>query len=212
MEHFFEKDSSFELQSDLDGMELLNNRTLTTMPSERSSFQVDLGFDGHSNFIPIDEPYLTDEQIEKLKKEAKAKELATDDAKAKKITVDPEKLAQGITAGASALGSVVGTVQAFKGDGTKAPSRRKQLKEVCGRKPLLKKKRGEYDKCVANYNAGKIGGVIDTTQQDTNTQTDDTPPPPKDNKKIIIIGVVVVAVLVTAFIGYKKGWFGAKAK
>ena len=196
MEHFFEKDSSFELQSDLDGMELLNNRILTTMPSERSSFQVDLGFDGYSNF-----------EISDAEKKARLEA----EAEAKKNKIDPEKLAQGITAGASALGSVVGTVQAFKGDGTKAPSRRKQLKEVCGRKPLLKKKRGKYDKCVANYNAGKIGGVIDTTQQDTNTQTDDTPPP-KDNKKIIIIGVVVVAVLVTAFIGYKKGWFGAKAK
>lgn len=198
MEHFFEKDSSFELQSDLDGMELLNNRILTTMPSERSSFQVDLGFDGYSNFIPL----LTDEQIKQLEKQSEGN----------KSSVDPEKLAQGITAGASAISSVGSTIQAFKGDGTKAPSRRKALKEVCGRKPLTKKNRaGEYDKCVADYNAGKRGGAIDTTTQNTNTQTDETPPP-KDNTKVIIIGVVVVAVLVTAFVGYKKGWFGAKAK
>jgi|694.fasta_scaffold50511_5 hypothetical protein len=198
MEHFFEKDSSFELQSDLDGMELLNNRILTTMPSERSSFQVDLGFEGHSNFIPL----LTDEQIKQLEKQAEGN----------KSKVDPEKLAQGITAGASAVSSVGSTIQAFKSDGTKAPSKRKQLKEVCGRKPLLKKKRaGEYDKCVANYNAGNTGGSTNTKTTETNTQTDETPPP-KDNKKIIIIGVVVVAVLVTAFIGYKKGWFGVKAK
>lgn len=179
MEHFFEKDSSFELQSDLDGMELLNNRILTTMPSEKSSFQIDLGFDGYSN----------------------------------KNTVDPEKIAQGITAGASALGSVVGTVQAFKGDGTKAPSRKKALKEVCGKKPLTKKKQEStgYTKCVADYNAGNTGGSNNNKSTDTSTQTDETPPP-KDNKKMIIIGVVVVAVLVTAFIGYKKGWFGVKAK
>jgi hypothetical protein len=189
MENFFEKDSTFELQSDLDGMELLNNRILTTMPSERSSFQVDLGFDGYSNFLTPEE-----------------------EAEAKKITVDPEKLAQGITAGASAISSVGSTIQAFKGDGTKAPSRRKALKEVCGKRPLMKKNRaGEYDKCVADYNAGKRGGIIDTPPQNTNTQTDETPPP-KNNTKVIIIGVVVVAVLVTAFVGYKKGWFGVKAK
>jgi hypothetical protein len=189
MENFFEKDSTFELQSDLDGMELLNNRILTTMPSERSSFQVDLGFDGYSNFLTPEE-----------------------EAEAKKITVDPEKLAQGITAGASAISSVGSTIQAFKGDGTKAPSRRKALKEVCGKRPLTKKNRaGEYDKCVSNYNAGKIGGSLDLKAPDTTIpQVNDTPPP-KDNKKMIIIGVVVVAVVVTAFVGYKKGWFGAKA-
>jgi hypothetical protein len=32
-----------------------------------------------------------------------------------------------------------------------------------------------------------------------------------NNTKKIVIGVVVVAVIVTAFIGYKKGWFGKKA-
>jgi hypothetical protein len=192
MENFFETDSSFELQSDLDGMELLKNRILTTMPSEKSSFQIDLGFDGYSNFEP---------PIDKTADKTKPKR-----------EYDPEKIAQGVTATAGALGSIVGTVQAFKGDGTKAPSRRRQLKDVCGRKPLLKKNRTEYDKCVTNFNAGNIGNVETRTQ----TTSDDTPPPPPppptDNKKRnIIIGVVVVAVLVTAFIGYKKGWFGKKA-
>ena len=44
----------------------------------------------------------------------------------------------------------------------------------------------------------------------TTTQAETTPTP--DNKKRnIIIGVVVVGLLVTAFVGYKKGWFGSKA-
>jgi hypothetical protein len=75
---------------------------------------------------------------------------------------------------------------------------------------LKKKREGEYNKCVADYNAGKIG------TENTNRTADDMPPPPptpptNNNNKIIIGSVVVVAVLVTAFIGYKKGWFGAKA-
>lgn len=192
MEDLLRNDSTFELFTNSNDGNMFNNRVLTTMPSEKSSFQIDLGDDRHSNFIPpINLP--TDEEINQLKKQEEVN----------KSKFDPEKLAQGVTSTASAISSVGSTIQAFKGDGTKPKSRRKQLKEVCGRKPLLKKNRGEYDKCVANYNAG---GVNDTKAPETTTPTEDTPPP-KDNKKIIIIGVVVVAVLVTAFVGYKKGWF-----
>lgn len=183
MEDLIKNDSTFELYHNSEGAEILNNRVLLSYPSEKSSFDVFLGFQGE------DKPATTDT-----------------DTTATKPKFDSEKIAQGITAGATALGSVVGTVQALKGDGTKAPSRRKSLKEVCGRKPLLKKKReGEYNQCVANFNAGNIPR--------TQTTGDDTPPPPPptDNKNKIIIGVVVVAVLVTAFVGYKKGWFGKKA-
>lgn len=176
-------DATFEVFANSEGYELLKNRTLLSYPSEKSSFDVFLGVNGHSNFEN------------------------TEEAEAR--SVDPEKIAQGITATAGAISSVGSTIQAFKGDGTKEPSRRKQLKEVCGNRPILKKNReGEYDKCVANYNAGKIGNVETRTQ----TTSDNTPPPPPpatDNKKInIIIGVVVVGLLATAFIGYKKGWFG----
>ena len=192
MEDLIKNDATFELYHNSEGADTLNNRVLLSYPNEKSSFDVFLGFEGYSNF-----------------EETEAEKKARLEAEAKKNKIDPEKLAQGITAGATALGSVVGTVQAFKGDGTKAPSRRKALKEVCGRTPLSKNKReGEYNKCVADYNAGKIGGSINTRTPDTNTP--DTPPPTNNNKKIII-GVVVVAVIVTAFIGYKKGWFGKKA-
>jgi hypothetical protein len=191
MEDLLRNDSSFDVYTNSDGGNMFSNRILTTMPSEKSSFQVYLGFQGEDK---------------------------TDDANADtkppktQVTFDPEKVAQGVTATAGAISSVGSTIQAFKGDGTKPKSRRKQLKEVCGKRPLTKKNRaGEYDKCVSNYNAGKIGGSLDLKAPDTTIpQVNDTPPP-KDNKKMIIIGVVVVAVVVTAFVGYKKGWFGAKA-
>jgi hypothetical protein len=186
MEDLIKNDATFEVFANSEGAELLDNRVLLSYPSEKSSFDVFLGVNGYSNF-----------------------EETTPPADAEKRSVDPEKIAQGITATTGAISSVASTIQAFKGDGTKAPSRRKQLKEVCGNRPILKKNReGEYDKCVANYNAGKIGNVETRTQ----TTSDNTPPPPPpatDNKKRnIIIGVVVVGLLATAFIGYKKGWFG----
>jgi hypothetical protein len=190
MENLLENDSTFELFTSSNDGNLFRNRVLTTMPSEKSSFQVYLGFQGEEDDKKTDK----DAEKDKPKRE-----------------YDPEKIAQGVSATASAVSSIGSTVQAFKGDGTKPKSKRKQLKDVCGRKPLLKKKReGEYNKCVADYNAGKIG------MENTNRTSDDTPPPPpppppKDYNKIIIGSVVVVAVLVTAFIGYKKGWFGAKA-
>jgi hypothetical protein len=197
MEDLIKNDATFEVYHNSEGGQLLNNRVLLSYPSERSSFQVDLGFDGYSNF-------------EETEEEKKARLEA--EAKANKPKLDPEKVAGAITSGASALGSVVATAQAFKGDGTKAPSRRKALKEVCGRKPLSKKKQQStgYTKCVADYNAGKIGGVTNTKAPETNTNTTEETPPPNNTKKIVI-GVVVVAVIVTAFIGYKKGWFGKKA-
>jgi hypothetical protein len=189
MENLLENDSTFELFTSSNDGNLFRNRVLTTMPSEKSSFQVYLGFQGE------EDDKKTDEDADKNKP---------------KREYDPEKIAQGVSATASAISSVGSTVQAFKGDGTKPKSRRKQLKDVCGRKPLNKKKQVStgYTKCVADYNAGKIG------MENTNRTPDDTPPPPpppKNNNKIIIGSVVVVAVLVTAFIGYKKGWFGAKA-
>ena len=123
MEDLIKNDATFEVYHNSEGGQLLNNRVLLSYPSERSSFQVDLGFDGYSNFLPTI-PLLTDEQLKALQQ--KEKETKT------KPKIDPEKVAGAITSGASALGSVVATAQAFKGDGTKAPSRRKQLKEVCG--------------------------------------------------------------------------------
>ena len=132
MEDLIKNDSTFELYHNSEGADTLNNRVLLSYPNEKSSFDVFLGFEGYSNF-----------------EETEAEKKARLEAEAKKNKIDPEKLAQGITAGATALGSVVGTVQAFKGDGTKAPKRRKLLKEACGNKPLFgKDKKKKYNDCV----------------------------------------------------------------
>jgi len=192
MEDLIKNDATFELFANSEGGRLLDNRVLLSYPSERSSFQVDLGEGG-------DYSYFEDEPV-KPKKERPA--------------YDPDKITGAISSGASAVSSVASTVQAFKGDGTKPKSRRKALKEVCGRRPILKKKReGKYNTCVDDYNAGKIGNAVNTpptgNKSPENTLPEETP---SNNKNKIIIGaVVVVALVVTAFIGYKKGWFGKKS-
>lgn len=194
MEDLIKNDATFELFANSEGGRLLDNRVLLSYPSERSSFQVDLGFDGdYSDFSP------TVPIIVPVKE---------------KRTYDPDKIVGAISSGASAIGSVASTVQAFKGDGTKPPSRRKALKEVCGRRPILKKKReGRYNTCVDDYNAGKIGNAGNKAPTG-NAPSEPTPieeTPPNNKNKIIIGAVVVVALVVTAFIGYKKGWFGKKS-
>lgn len=180
MEELINNDAQFELFSNSNGAMMLD-RTLSSYPNEKTSFDVFLGTDGNT------------ESEDKPK-------------------IDPEKIATGITAAASAGSSIASTVQAFKGDGTKPKSRRKQLIEVCGRKPVLKKNRGEYNKCVEQYNAGRIGGASsprDTQQVPQAPQPTDTSTPSSNTKKIVI-GLVVVGLVVTAYIGYKKGWFGKK--
>lgn len=191
MEDLIKNDATFEVFANSEGAELLNNRVLLSYPSEKSSFDVFLGADGdydyYSNFNPTTE---------------------TGD----KPKVDPEKIAQGITTLSTAISSGATAFQALKGDGTKAPSRRKALKDVCGRKPLFGKEKKGYNDCVKKYNEGKLGGV-DSKAPNEN----DTPPPPppteptNNTTRNIIIGVVVLGVLATAFIGFKKGWFGKKA-
>lgn len=187
MEDLIKNDATFEVYANSEGAQLLNNRTLLSYPSEKSSFQVFLGFEGE----------------EKPTTETKPK-------------IDPEKLAQGVTATAGAISSVGSTIQAFKSDGSKPPKRRKLLKEACGKKPLLgnKAKKKVYNDCVAKYNADNLAGRMSAPE--TPPSTPPSTPPESDsssgNTKKIVIGLVIVGVLVTAFIGYKKGWFAGKAK
>ena len=108
MEELINNDAQFELFSNSNGAMMLD-RTLSSYPNEKTSFDVFLGTDGNT------------ESEDKPK-------------------IDPEKIATGITAAASAGSSIASTIQALKNP-NKQPSRRKQLKEVCGRKPLTKKKR-----------------------------------------------------------------------
>jgi hypothetical protein len=166
-------------------------------PSEKSSFDVFLGADGNdmSDYSYFETP--------------PPPPPPPTDTKPK---FDAEKVAGAITAGATAVGSVGTAIDAFKGDGSKPKSRRKQLKDVCGRKPLLKKNRVEYDKCVSDYNAGKVGGFVDKRGETeyTDTKKEDETPAKSNTTRNVIIGLVVVGVIVTAFVGYKKGWFGKK--
>lgn len=203
MEDLLNNDSTFELFTNSSDSEILN-KTLMSYPSEKSSFDVFLGADGDDMF-----DYSYFEVTEEQKRKAEEEE-------AQKKAERGEKLVEGAVAVGTAVTSVASTLDAFKRDGSKPKSRRKQLKDVCGRKPLLKKNRGEYDKCVSDYNAGRIGGMVDSGKRsgdseyrDETKETDETKAK-ADNTKKIIIGLVVVAVVVTAFVGYKKGWFAKK--
>jgi hypothetical protein len=198
MEDLLNNDSTFELFTNSSDSEILN-KTLMSYPSEKSSFDVFLGADG-------------DDMLDYSYFETTTPTTPTETER----KFDAEKIAEGVVATGTAVTSVASTIQAFKGDGTKTKSRKQQLKDVCGRKPLLKKNRVEYDKCVSDYNAGRIGGMVDTNQRgggteyrDDTKQSDDAKAK-SDNTKKIIIGLVVVAVVVTAFVGYKKGWFAKK--
>jgi hypothetical protein len=57
---------------------------------------------------------------------------------------------------------------------------KKALKAVCGRKPLLKKKRGDYDKCVAEYKANDGGASKEKTETTTPTTEATATEPKKD--------------------------------
>lgn len=224
-------DSSFEIYHNSEGYRMLNSRILTTYPNEKNSFDVFMGFDGVYTFpfkteiegntfrawvISKDSVYAKSISLSATGKLNNYVQKAWDKYGAEYLKLfplattnskyDPEKVAGAITSTAGAISSVGTTIQAFKGDGKKPPSPRKALKEVCGRKPLFKKKRVEYDKCVANYNVNKSNTA--PQPQPTNDNPLAPPPPPLDNKKRnIIIGVVVVALIVGAYVGYKKGLF-----
>lgn len=213
-------DSSFEVYHNSEGLNMLDNRVLTTYPSELNSFQVFLGFDG---------------EVKKKKWWQKKDKKSTSDTssassntspvqavrKPEKIKVNPEKVAEGITALAGATGSVVSTVQAFKGDGTKPKSSKKQLRDVCGRKPVFSKsKKKSYNTCVEKYRASLLQNLNPKSEmpirdrEPNPNKNDDSDLDKKDgnifskNKKIII-GVLVVGLVV--FFAYKKGLIFKKA-
>lgn len=172
MEDLLINDASYEVYASSEGAELLENRTLMDYPSEKSSFQVFLGFQG-------------------------------DKPKGEKPKVDPQKISDAITSGAGAIGSVASTVQAFQN-----PAKR-ELKDVCGRKPLLKKNiTQEYKDCVKKYYASKNQPPV--TEKDNSQPSTPSIETNKNKTRNIIIGVVAVGVVATVIIGFKQGWFGKK--
>lgn len=97
---------------------------------------------------------------------------------------------------------------------------KKDMKSVCGRKPLLKKKRGEWDKCVADYMKNKQPTTppVESSEtyksssapsQDYSRPSSDSLSDKKTEKKFLgmpqTTGIIVtlVAVGVIGFVGYK---------
>jgi hypothetical protein len=193
MEDLIKNDATFELYHNSEGGQLLNNRTLMSYPSERSSFQVDLGSEDYSNFE---------------KKAKKPREPKAPKEKRDRPQFDPEKIAGLITAGAGAISSVDTTIKSLQDDNDP------KLIELCGKKPLFKK--NSYNECVERYRKVKFTELENKGNTKTDgtttdgTTTEDSKPKNKNTKIIIGVGIGV-AVIVTVFIGFKQGWFGKKA-
>jgi len=210
MEELIIGDATFEVCTNSNDSKLLNNRVLKSYPSEKSSFQVDLGFDGYSNFEDK-LPLLPSGTVSHTNTSNKLAGTEKTDTTSK---YDPEKISGAIVSAAGVISSLSSTVQAFKGDGTKAPKRKKLLKDACGKKPLFSKdKKKAYNDCVAKFNAGNVTptGKAPSDSGNTPPASDDTKTSSSGNTKKIVIGVVVVAVVITAIVGFKQGWFGSKA-
>lgn len=115
--------------------------------------------------------------------------------------IDAQKASDTISSVGSAVGSVVGTVQAFQDPAKK--EKRRELKDVCGRKPLLKKNRDEWNKCVSNYNA-QIASASTRSASATTPVSVPPTPPANNNKKILLYVGIGAVVLVAGYMIYKK--------
>lgn len=99
--------------------------------------------------------------------------------------------------------------------------KKKELKSVCGRRPLLKKKRGDWDKCVAEYMKSKQPTTPPAESSQSYKQSEPTYTPPSksssekrsddgNDKKIlgmsksVAIPVIVGVVAIAGFFVYKK--------
>jgi len=97
-------------------------------------------------------------------------------------------------------------------------SAKKDLKTVCGRKPLLKKKRGTWDKCVAEYMKTKQPTVppvessqsYKTSEPSQDYSSQDTSSKSGNDGKIlgmkqsVAIPVIIGVVAIAGFFVYKK--------
>jgi hypothetical protein len=128
-----------------------------------------------------------------------------------KKKIDSEKLTQALTSVGGAVASGVTLYKAYENPQVaqmRASKKQQQLelREVCGRKPLLKKKQPEYNKCVENYNTGKAGVGAPTS----GGTGGGTPPPTPQGMSTTTKVLIGVGVLVVGFFVYKK-FFKAKA-
>jgi hypothetical protein len=184
MEDLLLNDPSFEVYSNSEGARILaQNRVLMDYPNEKSSFDVFLGFTDTNKDGKDDKTGKTKEELDKEKKPRKP--IFTEE--------NLQKGAQLLTSGVQTGQSVVGAVKSFQTE------EKKTLKQVCGRRPVLKKNRGTYDACVNNYRSSLGGGntSVDTganTGGEKFAPTDETP---KKNRTTtyVIVGVVAVALI-----------------
>jgi hypothetical protein len=175
-------DNSFEVYHNSEGAKILGwDRTLMQYPDEKNSFDVFLGFTDENKDGKDDKSGKTQEQIAEEKAKAKADREA--------------KLTQLASIGKDAIQTgqaVAGAVKSFQ---TKS---KQDVKAVCGRKPLRKKNRPPYDKCVANYMASlNTGG--DTDGGDTggtkSTEADEDKPKKNNTTTYVVIAVVGIALI-----------------
>lgn len=98
--------------------------------------------------------------------------------------------------------------------------KKKELKSVCGRRPLLKKKRAGWDKCVDDYMKSKQPTTppVESSQSYKTAEPTYTPPPKSSSKrsddvsdkkilgmsKSVAIPVIVGVVAIAGFFVYKK--------
>jgi len=174
-------DNSFEVYHNSEGSKILGwDRTLMQYPSEKSSFEVFMGFtdenkDGKDDKTGKTKQQLDEEEAKKKEREEKFKEYAS-------IGKDAIQTGQ----------AVYGAVKSFQ------PKSKQDLKSVCGSKPLRKKNRPPYDKCVANYMASlNTGG--DTGGGDTggtkSTEADEDKPKKNNTTTYVVIAVVGLALI-----------------
>jgi len=184
MEDLLLNDASFEVYSNSDGARILaRNRVLMDYPDEKSSFDVFLGFTDTNNDGKDDTTGKTKQELDKEKKPKKP--IFTEE--------NIQKGAQLLTSGIQTGQSVAGAVKSFQTE------EKKTLKQVCGRRPILKKNRATYDACVNNYRSSLGGGSTGggDTSGDTVNEKSTMPNEPKKNRTTtyVIIGVVAVALI-----------------
>jgi len=107
-----------------------------------------------------------------------------------------------IQAGLAVTTAVASGIQASRN--SPAGQSKKELKAVCGRKPLLKKNKAKYQECVTKYIASKQAPVYTPPPVDRSV----TPPPVADDKilgmpKPLAIGLGIVLLAGLSFVGYK---------
>ena len=143
------------------------------------------GEDYKKSLIPVDEQKPKTEDDKKPKTEQELK-----DEKIKQYA----SIGKDVIQTGQAVGGAVASFQSIQ---------KKKIKELCGRKPLGKKNREIYDKCVQNY----IASITpDTSGEETGGKkmTDVSENKPKSNNNKYIIAGVIVLGLIGGFLYLKK--------